>query len=379
MLSYEAMMFLGLIAALYVTAALIKKLKPSLAKRIGLAFEGPAIMIKTTALNPYISAIGRKYRRLWSIYGIISIIAGLVLAAYGVYVLHVNAWLLLRGAAGAAPTHPVIPGVTVSFEALPYVAFACFLALVPHELTHGFLVAAEKIKIRTSGVLLFLFIPGGFVEPDEDELEKAPPLSQFKIYASGTFTNFLTALMVAVISLAVLVPSGVIVRGTLPGTPASKALREGDVVIALNGTEIRSLIDLTRYLSTTRPNDTIKVTVLREGRMINITVKLIAHPYNSTRGFIGAYFADYFSADPQGTLLKLFWWSYVVTISVAVINIMPIYPLDGGRILFVLLKKYVDEDLAKNITYAITLYLVLVLFVNVALSIARWGLRAWYP
>ena len=65
--------------------------------------------------------------------------------------------------------------------------------------------------------------------------------------------------------------------------------------------------------------------------------------------------------------------------SVAVINIMPIYPLDGGKSLKTLLEKIWHDKRADLVTYGISLYLAALILVNIILSLAKWGPRIWYP
>ena len=42
-----------------------------------------------------------------------------------------------------------------------------------HEGAHGIVAALEKIKIKTGGFAIFIAMFAGFVEPDEEEFNKA--------------------------------------------------------------------------------------------------------------------------------------------------------------------------------------------------------------
>ncbi len=76
---------------------------------------------------------------------------------------------------------------------------------------------------------------------------------------------------------------GALVASAPSGSPADDAgLRggtsNGDVIVAIGGQEIRTPGDVTAAISDRRPGETVRVTVLRDGRRLNIEVKLGTRP-----------------------------------------------------------------------------------------------------
>jgi serine protease Do len=60
--------------------------------------------------------------------------------------------------------------------------------------------------------------------------------------------------------------SGALVDEATPGTPAAKAgLKSGDVIIKLNGEEVKDASDLTRHVGALKPGDKVELTYLRDG------------------------------------------------------------------------------------------------------------------
>jgi aminopeptidase YwaD len=66
---------------------------------------------------------------------------------------------------------------------------------------------------------------------------------------------------------------GVALQGVREGGPAHKGgMREGDVIVEFDGKKIRSVQEYTQVLNGTRPNVAVKVTVLRKGERVTLTV-----------------------------------------------------------------------------------------------------------
>ena len=63
---------------------------------------------------------------------------------------------------------------------------------------------------------------------------------------------------------------------------------------------------------------------------------------------------------------NIFFWIWFVNVNVAIFNALPIYPLDGGRMLDISLKSFLNKKLKdktiSKITYAITTIILFILF-----------------
>ena len=72
---------------------------------------------------------------------------------------------------------------------------------------------------------------------------------------------------------------GALVISVTPGGPAEDGdVRAGDIVVALNGEPITNNTELTRRVAQASPGDTLRLTVLREGRRMQLTVRSGARP-----------------------------------------------------------------------------------------------------
>ncbi len=77
--------------------------------------------------------------------------------------------------------------------------------------------------------------------------------------------------------------SGALVASVPQGGPADRAglrggISNGDVIVAIGGHRVRVADDVTAAVSKLKPGQTVKVTVLRDGRQVDVNVKLGTRP-----------------------------------------------------------------------------------------------------
>lgn len=68
---------------------------------------------------------------------------------------------------------------------------------------------------------------------------------------------------------------GVLVERVVPNSPAFKAgIKPGDIIVKYNGEEVRDTADLQLKVMNTKPNSWVNIEVIRNGKRINIPVKV---------------------------------------------------------------------------------------------------------
>jgi serine protease Do len=74
-------------------------------------------------------------------------------------------------------------------------------------------------------------------------------------------------------------PRGVLVRDIRPGTPAAGTLRQGDIILAIEGNRIGSKAQLSSYLALqASPGETVEITILRNGERRTVSLTLGTRP-----------------------------------------------------------------------------------------------------
>lgn len=360
------------------------------AERFGFVLSPVYFMYKTTALNEWIGSLAEKRRGLWRTLGNAGIATGIGLMAFAIYTLGLNLYNLFYRVEAATSIQPVIPlpGLTISWESFPYLVLAISLVLATHELAHGVATRVDNVPLKSAGVFIAVLLFGGFVEPDEERLEKASNQTKLRVYAAGSFTNAAIGLIVLLLFAnfaATIAPfyatnyAGVQVSGLIPGYPAEMAgIRSGDVIVGVNGVPIRTVVDLQSAMSSISPGAQVRISTLRGD--FQIVTK--ADPKNSSRGIMGVSpirdlitYSSRYSLLPDDLpyhVLRIEFWTSIVFVSVAIINMMPLYMFDGDRFLETILKTLGIARTREIRMFASSASLA-ILGLNFALSMLRFG------
>lgn len=317
------------------------------------------IMWRTKRMLGFIDRLAAKGKRFWKVYGDVGIALGFMGMAFVFYALLKTAVATLQTHGKQAGVQLVIPGLTIP---LWYGLIGLAVVMIVHELSHGVVARADKLPLKSVGLVLFFIIPGAFVEPDEDELKKAPLRGRLRVYGAGSLANLLVALIALLIMNLVLTsllqPGGIEVAGVISDSPASGILERGDVIVAINGTAIKTLEDFENFINTTKPGQIIEMTVLRNGEEKNLKLKLGARKDNPKKPFIGIYLGQHYTSrigheNVVFPLFFTFYWIYFLNFGIGLMNLFPLVPLDGGRMLDDILKEYLPEGLARPLRYAV--------------------------
>ena len=217
--------------------------------------------------------LGRRFPRFWKGLGIVAVIFSFMISIYIVYFLVEligTNFLVEKAVPGISFVLPALGAETVIVPGailVPFWYWIIIIALlvVVHEGLHGIMAAMERVKIKSMGWGLFIIIPLAFVEPDEKQLEKKPAWSQLRVFASGSFANFMLAglslFLIASMS-GMFYSSGVSYAGLMEGYPAEGVNLSGTIV-GINGYEINGIYDLRSALSEIGENQSITITTTK--------------------------------------------------------------------------------------------------------------------
>jgi membrane-associated protease RseP (regulator of RpoE activity) len=351
---------------------------------------GPFIAVYKTTRLAIIEKLAKKYPWAWKIAFSAGIVIGFIGMSQIFIVLLQNLINFFVAPLQASPVLPLLPGITISGESLPYIIFGLAVVLLTHEISHGIAARIEGVKLKSAGLLLLAILPGAFVEPEEEDIKKVSPIARLRIFGAGSFSNIVTALLVLLLltNFAVVIapffgPSnGVLVTDVVPGGPSDGILEQGNIIYSINGMPTQNVQALSEILSTVQAYETVELET-DEGI---IQLNTGARPDDPTKGYLGVFtFNHYPARTPLGKffpfqLFTLFQWTFLLTLNIGLLNLLPILFLDGDRMLTEVInyisQRYNSEIVGKVVLNGIRAFALMVLLLNIILTFLNMGLVA---
>ncbi len=159
-------------------------------------------LYKSTRLNDLINRLAKISPAGWKTLGNIGIAASVGQAGFISFILLKNIWNFIYVPEQASPVQPLIPGVTISVNSLPWFLLAAGVIILTHELGHGVMCIVEGVRVKTAAVMFAVITFGGAVEPEEEDIQAANIWSRMRIYAIGSIINLITGLLTIPVFIA---------------------------------------------------------------------------------------------------------------------------------------------------------------------------------
>lgn len=347
------------------------------------------VMWRTQRGITWMDRIANSMPRLWNLFfglGIVVCFVGMALISYEL----VKNTVLLFIAPGAVPgIQPVLPfeAKGVFFVPFVYWLLSIFIIAAVHEFCHGIAARVHKMPVRSAGLaflgIIVPVVPAAFVEPDEKFLQKQSRFKQLSVFAAGPFSNLVMAGLVLLLVIFVanplaesmLVPNGVRITDVEKDSPAGLAgMRVGERIVGVDGKEIAYLENLTRELRAKRPGDTISLTTNESAYVVS----LIANQKNASQPYLGVFtrqhadiskeFRESYGEWSVPIILWTFgllYWLFLLSMGIGLFNLLPIGPIDGGRMLQVGMQKLFKQQPGLHVWKFISMIFLLLVIVNV--------------
>lgn len=331
--------------------------------------------------------ISKRFPRFLKYFGYFGILCGFLGMILIVYILLKGTFELLLIPGTKPILAPVLPGVKI--QGLPVLSFwhwilaILFIATI-HEFCHGVYARKAGIKIKSSGFAFLGPILAAFVEPDEKQLSKSRPIDQLSVLSAGPFINIVSSIILLIFTILLLNPvayslvdyKGVQVTSLEEGFPAqSIGMIAGEEIISIDNQVIKNIDDFTKSLSNVSPNQEIFIQTTNSSYKLKTTT----NPKNNSQGYLGVVVSakeidlkeevvkKYGSFLPNTFLWihKLFFWLYALSLGVGLFNLLPLGPVDGGRMFLVGISTFIKkEKLAKKIFSLVSFLILFLIFVN---------------
>lgn len=348
----------------------------------GFEIQFPLIMWRTEKFKNFIKRMANLSPRFWKWFMNVGIVISYIAMIY-------ITWTLLSSLSSmlyAPSVSLVIPGVELPgssiYVPLGYGLVALATVLIVHEFSHGILAVAEKINVKSVGLMLFAILPGAFMEPDEEEMKEAKKPSKLRIYAAGSMANITLAVIALLIVSAVgsyVIPStfeenGIEIDRLVGDSPASKVLKEGMIIESIDNQKVNDTNSYVNAVNNLKPGQNITIGT-NEG---DYSIILDKNPNNDSKGYMGIQAAKHYElnegvASVYGDtlpwiwfgVLELFQWIAMLNLGIGLFNLLPIKPLDGGHMFETLLSYKIPEFFYKPVVNALSLILGMIIIFSI--------------
>lgn len=363
-----------------------------LLRRKRLEFQGIVpvffiVMYKTSFGLKMMRSLAKRFPKTLRLLAMLGVVVGFIGMALICVQLVVSTADVFSGKAPPS-VQPVLPFEAKGVFYVPFLYWiiSIFLLALVHEFAHGIISNVYKVPVKSSGFaflcLLVPVIPAAFVEPDEKVLKKKRMREQLGVFAAGPFSNIIFAAMMLVVILAASPVvasawdnSGVeIARLTEKGPAIGAGLEVGDVVTRVGDVDVVDFSEFQGALRNASPNQNIAIETLSK----NLTVSASAHPDNSSWAYLGVsakqfsvpndeFVAKYGSFSPG--IIKwfagLFFWLFLLNIGIGLFNLLPIGPVDGGRMFGLVCERYIkNKSLALKVWSFTSMFFIGIILFN---------------
>lgn len=354
-------------------------------------------MYKTQFGINFMDKLANKFSKSLKFLGYVGIVIGFL----GMILL---AFSLIQNLYSLLTTPEAIPGVGLVlpfkvkgafFVPFFYWIISIFIIALVHEYAHGVISRVHKIKVKSSGfaflAILIPIIPAAFVEPDEKALRKRPHRQQLSVFAAGPFSNIIFAFIFLGLSVFILSPIIDVmvdkniqivdfIEGELESPTKAAGVAAGETIIEIDGIMIEGIDSLAEVLKDKGPKSTIDL----KTDVSSYTITLIENPDNENSGFLGVRLSQTLTTkesfeEKYGSIIPLvirwisglFGWLIILNLGIGLFNLVPIGPLDGGRMLQLVLHRFLGRKKGDKIWHYVSIVFLLIVIVNIGASFIK--------
>lgn len=269
--------------------------------------------------------------------------------------------------------------VPVFYVPFWYWIIALFILATVHEFAHGVIAQRFGVKIKSSGFaflgILAPILPAAFVEPDEEQMKKKPKWQQISILGAGSASNFIFAFLFFLIMIFIGTP---IVNSTMQidSISFSSILNESSfneynissgTIKSVNGIENKE--EILNSFSNLEINETLDIT-LDDNNTYQITT--FEHNQDNSRGMVGISGLETTYGNVEGyeflgdlpvLFERLLFYIFFLNFGIGLMNLLPLWITDGGKIFHILMSYKFKEKSALRIYNLVSWFcLILIIF-----------------
>jgi len=339
-------------------------------------------MYKTKVGLKLMDRWSKKYPRILTRLCYLSIVIGFLGMILVVFDLIKSGYQILTGTSTLS-VGLVLPVQAKGVFYVPFIYWIIAIAVIVviHEFSHGLIARLHKIKVRSSGVaflgIIIPLIPAAFVEPDEKQLRKASRFKQLSVYAAGPFANIVFGFLFLGIFALILNPfaaslynfEGVKVNDFMGAeSPAEiSGMATGEIITEINDAEIKNTEDFLKSIEDAEPGDVAEIKTTEKSYSV-----LLEEDPAEKDAFLGVWVSTEKTMKDKSLfsyfiiwVTDLFYWLFLLNLGVGLFNLVPIGPIDGGRMLQTVLEKVMPNKRATRVWHTVSVVVLMIIVSNI--------------
>ncbi|RLE46367.1 hypothetical protein DRJ25_04290 [Candidatus Woesearchaeota archaeon] len=322
--------------------------------------------------------IAKKNRKLLKTIGMIGVVIGFIGMAFVSFEILYNTIKLLFNPATAVGAQLVLP---ISAKGIFYVPFmywilAIFIVAFFHEFSHGLFGRAYKIPLVSTGIaivgVIIPLIPAAFVEPNEKKFKKFSKKAKLTMLAAGPFANIIMGILIVLLLIPITpfvtnfyTPDGVEITQLAKEGPAKMiGMAPNTIITEIDSNPVKTLKEFKEIINQKKPGDIIKIRTNEGTFDVPLAEK-------NNRAYVGINIKQHsiikkgrsiLLAKTVSWIYELMIWVYLLSLGIGLFNLLPVGPLDGGRMLNELLGKQGKQRIAFKV---ISLFFFALILINI--------------
>ena len=167
--------------------------------------------------------------------------------------------------------------------------------------------------------------------------------------------------------------NGIEIDRIVGDSPSDGILREGMVLESINNQTIDNSQSYVNIIGSFKPGDNVTVGTDQGDYVLTLS----KNPNNESVGFFGIQAAKHFELVNNNygdlpwiyfVLLDLSQWVFTLNLGIGLFNLLPLKPLDGGKMLEILLSYKLKENVYKPIVNSISVVMAMIIIFSLVAS-----------
>ncbi len=357
--------------------------KKGILEKINLSVEGPFFLAwKTKKIRQLIYSLADRWKNFLNKLGVFNVLVAvgaiIVVTVFLAYQLILTLTMPEIIEEVQIADAILLPGLALPIE---YGLVALVFAVVLHEFSHAVYARLESIDVESVGFGILAILPLAFVEPDEEDIENSSKMSKIKMFSGGPAVNiysFFISIIIVILMVSFIftpVSSGLGITNVVDDSPADQfGITEDMIITEMDGENIESSADFVRKMSEFSPGEDILITVYHNGKYENFEITIgemdgsayLGIEFFDVEGFYSGYKnpatyiapqtgmwlptfdSPFYTASLDASIslpiMQTFFWIGLLSFWLGILNMMPIFPLDGGRVFWELVDSLVKKS-----------------------------------